>query len=377
MWIWPRRRYQSVEHDKWEVILFEQALAELDIDEFWRKGYVIIPDAYTDEEVERMRAEVLEHRANGGGELSNSPLRHVLTDGRMAAVAKKLLDTDRILYGGDSSATINGVIRVWHKDNTDRQDADAPDWDDRYTQLRFGVYLQDHTEHTGGLNLKVGSHDICDLTSGPTLYCQNKPNDMLVWSMRMTHSGAGTLLKDPNARFPEPTEWNDFPEDEVAPAHDDRMAVFVHLGADDKHGRRYLDYLKTRTYMVDAWRRKPFTQETIDELGAVGIVVRDLPAEVKDDKRAGQSEQWAPYWYVGKVEPAPKAVPPAPRPAPRPAPATVAPTPSSGPAPSRAFIPRYSRATKRRLRGVIGGAKKGWNDSQPKAKKAARSAGQR
>ncbi|MDQ2849753.1 MAG: hypothetical protein M3Y49_03295 [Actinomycetota bacterium] len=341
--------------------MFEQALAELNVDEFWRKGYAILPDVYTDEEVELMRSQVREHCGSGGGELSTSPLRHVLADGRMAGVAKKLLHTNRVLYGGDSSATINGVIRAWHKDNTDREDVDAPDWDDRYTQLRFGVYLQDHTEHTGGLNLKAGSQDICDLSSGPTIYCQNNPNDLLVWSMRITHSGAGTLLKDPGARFPEPHEWNDFPADEVAPAHNERMAVFVHLGADDKHGHRYLDYLKTRTYMVNAWRRKPFTPQIINDLEAAGLLVRDLPAEVKDDKRAGLSKLWAPYWYLGKAEPEINASTPAPAPA------------VARPAPSQAFVKRYSRATKRRLRGVIGGAKQGWFDAQPNAKKVARS----
>ncbi|UIJ35418.1 phytanoyl-CoA dioxygenase family protein [Allobranchiibius sp. GilTou73] len=351
--------------------MFEQALADLDVAEFWRKGYAILPDVYTDAEVEQMRSEVREHCGSGGGELATSPMRHVLADGRMAAVAKKLLDTDEVLYGGDSSATINGVIRAWHKDNTDRLDPDAPDWDDRYTQLRFGIYLQDHTEHTGGLNLKVGSQDICDLETGPTLYCQNSPNDLLVWSMRMTHSGAGTLLKDPSARFPEPDEWNAFPPEEIAPAHDERMAVFAHLGANDKHGRRYLDYLKTRTYIVDAWRKRPFTPQIIDELAAVGMVVRDMPAEVKDDKRAGLSKLWAPYWYPGKAEPVAAAPEPAPAAAPAAAPAP-APAAPSGTAPSQAFARRYGRAVKRRASGMVSGAKQGWHDAEPKAKKAAR-----
>ncbi len=349
--------------------MFDQALAELDVDEFWRKGYAILPDAYTDEEVERMRSQVREHCGGGGGELSTSPMRHVLADGRMASVAKKLLNVDRVLYGGDSSATINGVIRAWHKDNTDREDPAAPDWDDRYTQLRFGIYLQDHTEHTGGLNLKVGSQDICDLETGPTIYCKNNPNDLLVWSMRMTHSGAGTLLKDPDARFPEPREWNQFPADEIAPAHAERMAVFAHLGADDKHGRRYLDYLKTRTYMVNAWRKRPFTPEIVADLESAGIVVRDMPAEVKDDKRAGLSKLWAPFWYPGIVAPEPVAAPAAAAPAP---PAPPAPAAVVRPAPSQALVPRYGRAVKRRLRGVTTGAKAGWYDAEPNAKKAAR-----
>lgn len=208
-------------------------------------------------------------------------------------------------------------------------------------------------------------YDIYDLTSGETSYCRNRPGDLLVWSMRMTHSGAGTLLKDPDARYPEPSEWNAFPPDEVAPAHDERMAVFVHLGANDKHGRRYLDYLKTRTCIVDSWRSRPFTPEVVDTLTSAGPVVRDMPAEVKDGPRAGLSEVWEPYWYPGKVQPVPQqaATPATPPAAPTPPPAP--------PAPRRdPFLNRYGRATKRRLRGVIGGARQGWHDAAPKAKRA-------
>jgi hypothetical protein len=333
---------------------FERALADLDVADFWTKGYAILRDVYTAEEVEQMRGEVREHCAQGG-ELMTGPLKHVLTDGRMARVAQKLLDTDTVIYGGDSSATINGKIRAWHKDNTDREDPDAPDWDDQYTQLRFGVYLQDHVTHSGGLNLKVGSHVICDLTSGETIYVKNNPGDMLVWSMRMTHSGAGTLLKDPTARFPEPDEWNAFPPDQVAPEHEERMAIFVHLGADDKHARRYLDYLKTRTYMVNAWRRRPLTAERIAELNAVGITVRDMPAEVKDDKRAGLDAQWQPFWYPGSKAVGPAAASSA-------APQTA--TPASPVQPP--FARRYGRAVKRRLKGVVRGAQQGWHDAAPK-----------
>ncbi|MDE9366350.1 hypothetical protein PZ938_12130 [Luteipulveratus sp. YIM 133132] len=341
---------------------FERELADLDVEDFWDKGYAILHDVYSPEEVERMREGVTE-QCRIGGELMTGPLRHVLTDGRMAQVAQKLLGSDTVIYGGDSSATINGKIRAWHKDNTDREDAEAPDWDDQYTQLRFGVYLQDHTEHSGGLNLKVGSHVFCDLTSGETIYVKNNPGDLLVWSMRMTHSGAGTLLKDPGARFPEPNEWNAFPADQVAPEHEERMAIFAHLGADDKHGRRYLDYLKTRTYMVNAWRRRPFTPEHVAELDAIGVTVRDMPAEVKDDKRAGLNAQWQPYWYPGSASVTAAAKPAPTAPAPQAAAAPPAPRPQQAQPP---FARRYGRAVQRRLKGVTRGAVRGWHDAAPK-----------
>ena len=101
---------------------------------------------------------------------------------------------------------------------------------------------------------------------GTTTYVRSRPTDLLVWSMRMTHSGAGTLLTDPSRPDPEPEEWNAFSDEEVAPLHENRLAVFAHIGANDKHARRYLDYLRHRTYIANMWRNHPFTPETIAEL---------------------------------------------------------------------------------------------------------------
>lgn len=282
--------------------------SSLDVDDFWKKGYVVLPGVYSPEEIAEIREAVYASEGQGGDLLANPRLRHLLTDGRMTEVAKRLLGTDDILYAGDSSFTINGTQRGWHKDNTDRLDPKAPDWDDRYTQLRFGIYCQDHVHHTGGLNLKIGSHDIPNLTDGETLYVKTQPGDLAVWSMRITHSGNGMLLKDPEAAYPDPSEQKDIDPELVTPADGDRIAVFAHLGADDKHGRRYADYLKTRTYMVNAWRLRPYDEESRAAAKAAGLTLRDMPAEVMDDPRAGLDAQWQPYPYPGWTPPAPKPV---------------------------------------------------------------------
>lgn len=191
----------------------------------------------------------------------------------------------------------------------------------------------------------------------------------------MTHSGAGTLLKDPSRPDPEPWEWNKFPDGEVQPSHDERMAVFVHLGADDKHARRYLDYLKTRTYMVSSWRRRPWSPELVAELQASGLTVRDMPAEVKDDKRAGLSKDWAPFWYPGSqafAKPGSSATTTSTSTSTSNAAAN---TPARGTtAPPAPFVQRYARAVKRRAKGIARGAKQGWYDAEPQARKAARAA---
>lgn len=297
------------------------AIEDLDVAEFWKNGFAILHNMYTADEIAALREAAYATQSSGGELLVREGLDGVITDGRLVKVAQKLLGTDEIFYCGDSSVTINSTGRGWHKDNTDRVDGDAPDWDGRYTQLRFGIYCQDHVTHTGGLNVRRGSHDVKNNATGECVYVQTTPGDLAVWSMRITHSGNGMLLKDPNAPFPLPTEQDKFAPEEVADADGDRIAVFAHLGANDKHGHRYADYLKTRTYMVDAWRRHPYTEDHRQAAKNAGLTLRDMPAEVIDDPSAGLNAQWQPFPYEKKPAPAPA----------RPAPAAAAPAPAAEP----------------------------------------------
>jgi len=334
----------------------ERAVDQLDVEGFWERGYAILSGVYTPEEIEAFREAAYASRGYGGDLLANPRLRSVITDGRMAAVARKLLGTDELFYSGDSSFTINGTQKGWHKDNADRIDPAAPDWVDRYTQLRFGIYCQDHSEHTGGLNLRIGSHDMRNTTDGEVLYVKTKPGDLAVWSMRITHSGNGMLLKDPEAPFPMPNEHNRFKPEEVTEADGDRIALFVHIGADDKHAKRYADYTKTRKYLVDAWRKRPYDDEARQAAKDAGLNLRDMPAEVMDDPNAGLNELWQPFPYEGQVtKPA--------SPASAVTPTTAGQTPAGATdtkAVVKATLRRAARAAKTGARAGAKGARDGW-----------------
>lgn len=275
----------------------DRALSGLDVADFWRDGFAVLKGMYTKDEIQQIRQEAYESRGYGGDLLANPKMAHILTDGRMVAVAKKLLGTDDIFYGGDSSFTINGTQRGFHKDNADRQDPKAPDWAGPYTQLRFGIYCQDHSRHTGGLNLRIGSHNFTNTTEGKNHYVKVKPGDLAVWSMRISHSGNGMLLKFPYLHYPLPKEHDKYKKWMVAKPDGDRIAVFAHLGANDSHAQRYGDYLKTRTYMVNAWRKRPYDDEARLAAKRAGLTLRDMPAEVMDDPEAGKNELWKPIPY--------------------------------------------------------------------------------
>ena len=69
----------------------QQAIAGIDIDSFWTKGYQVIPGMYTPAEIESFRQATYKSQGVGGDLLSNPNTRGILTDGRMVEVAKKLL----------------------------------------------------------------------------------------------------------------------------------------------------------------------------------------------------------------------------------------------------------------------------------------------
>jgi hypothetical protein len=273
---------------------------DVDVDAFWRDGYQIVRGVYTRDEVEAFRVDAKASRPHGGDLLSNPRMRRALTDGRMVEVARRLLGSDEIMYAGDSSFTINSKQHGYHKDNADRNDPNAPDWQSRYTILRFGIYLQDHEKYTGGLNLRVGSHEQCSLNTGKNVYVRNRLGDLVVWSLRMTHSGNGDLRTFPAwGGDPKPTRrMGDHPFWwRVAPSPEDRIAVFAALGLDDAHHHRYVDYLKTRTYICDIWRRSSYDDEALAEAKACGLIVRDMPREIEGDETVGKNAKWAPTPY--------------------------------------------------------------------------------
>src|SRR5262245_18852998 len=143
----------------------------VDVDKFWRDGYCIVRDVYTKEEIANLREAAYASKGSGPRDLLSNPLlRSTLTDGNMAEVSRRILGNSDIWYAGDSSYTINSTGRGWHKDNVDRADGKGPDWVGRYTVLRFGIYLQDHYSHTGGLNLRAGSHTVPNNQTGKNIY---------------------------------------------------------------------------------------------------------------------------------------------------------------------------------------------------------------
>ena len=273
---------------------------KVDSAQFWDDGYTIVRGVFSRSEIEDFRQRSFEARGKHGGDLLSNPyLNGILLDGRLVDIARQILGRDDVVYYGDGAIAIREGNPGWHKDNADRKDPDAPDWASPYTQLRFGVYLQDHHRHSGGLNVRVGSHETVSHTEGRPIQLRTKVGDVGVWSMRITHSAAATLLKwwPGRDRHPDPFELDQVEPKHILPRDKERIAVFLALGADDDHLERYVQYLKTRRYIVNTWMKSRYDDEVRARAAEIGLTIRDMRAEIEGDATVGRNEAWQPLPY--------------------------------------------------------------------------------
>ena len=293
-----------------------------DVDRFWREGYLRLSRVFSADEIATLRdvvAKKLATREELFGTLP-SGVRHlrsdlladpdaraILLDGRVLAVARALLGGS-LVYFGDSTLQVGTGERGWHRDNRlpDRFDPSGLDWDGRYPLIRFGLYLQDHARHSGGLGIRVGSHlwqrapgrpippssglwskirrrrvVRSARTFGRPIFVDTEVGDLAIWTLRTTHSGNSVRLRAlPRLRLPPRVEelcprWLAVPESES------RMAFFFTLAAVHPHTERYVEYLATRDYAVEMWRRSKYDDAARDACARAGVALREVdPAKL-------------------------------------------------------------------------------------------------
>ncbi len=165
----------------------------IDVEKFWKEGYLLIRNVFQPGEIEEFRRRVFEANPWPGDLLSHPQLRDILLDDRVLSIAAQILG-DTPVYYGDSSVNIGRSSPGFHKDNPDR-DNDGPDWKGRYTQIRFGLYLEDHARHSGGLRIMPRSHNSLYCATGKAVSVRSRVGDLVVWNLRTDHSAMATLLR--------------------------------------------------------------------------------------------------------------------------------------------------------------------------------------
>ncbi len=240
--------------------------------DFDENGYIVIKNAFTEEEIDKIRTATLGALANrltqgssftrdknaSGEEYFGLPellsvselaeLDYVALHPKITNLIQELI-AGRVCYFGDSTAQIGTGERGFHKDNVDRSDPKGADWQSNYDVLRLAIYTQDTYSYSGGMQLRMKSHLCANRFDGKPKNIRLKKGDILVWKLTMTHSG-NTLLP---RIFPEfsrilPRITSHLPNWLFKPYEKERVALFMSFGAlNSTHTKNYLRYLENRT----------------------------------------------------------------------------------------------------------------------------------
>jgi Phytanoyl-CoA dioxygenase (PhyH) len=262
---------------------------------FERDGYVIEKNVFSNEEIEQFRKLVyaqyeIDKAANlnftppnsrskakyvKGDLLSKKLLHPILLDDRVLKLARQVLNTDKLLYFGDSSYQIGTGQRGFHRDSIDRENLDGPDWKSRYTLIRLGIYLQNHKNYSGGLKIKPGTHN---KKEGPSKFADNETGDLLAWSLKLLHSGNAVKLKFfPHLSIDNSSIENRIPTFLKKEEEKERISLFMTYAAPSEHVQRYIDeYELKREDTRATLQASTYTQEVLDLAQSKGIEVKIL-----------------------------------------------------------------------------------------------------
>jgi hypothetical protein len=262
---------------------------------FDKHGWVIVSGVFSAAEVAALRAGLERSTAE---ELAGDVLANPHVGGEKFILNERFLQLVKTLvpgtpvHFGDASASVGFQAGlVFHKDNPDRQNGAGPDWRSPYTVSRFGLYLQNHRTHSGGLALRDYSHATPDPNKGRPFAAPTEVGDVVAWSLRTTHAGFATRLRGlVNAFLPLTVLAFLVGKDKYAPSKllfrpldaDPRMALFATFGINDTHLHRFIRHLTTCDYAVKAWRATHYTDRIRREIAEKGIAFIDMPERTRD-----------------------------------------------------------------------------------------------
>lgn len=188
-----------------------QRISDADKASFHRNGYLIIRNAFTPEEVHRMRLVMLEQFLTYGGFAGRlRTIRSAVVpdafnrDPRMAefVMRPRLMNALRDLIEEDLYYLHHSDIHMnwsggWHRDSIDKPSYydfvktdiwAAEHWAD-YKVLKIGIYLQDHSFNDEGLNVVPGSHRERSARRPTEAALKSHVGDAVIFDTRIVHRG--------------------------------------------------------------------------------------------------------------------------------------------------------------------------------------------
>lgn len=283
---------------------------------FESQGYLRLPNVFSPGEVEelRERVRIADEKVAATGRksdlMSHPELRAIMLDDRILSVAKQLLGNDCVYFGWSTYFRNDPGRPHMHNDAKgapgnpripNDQDPASTDW----PILRFGIYLQDHSSHSGGLKVRDHSHrhyllnrqnlrkvlnpfadhGLDGFPTGRLINIPSRPGDLLVFNMRTHHSGHFVRLRAmPNVVFHPGMErllLKSLPTSSFVPEERERNVLFTTFGRPSAQLDGFIANRALRRGNADHWRHTRFhLPENVRALEARGIQVDTRALEI-------------------------------------------------------------------------------------------------
>lgn len=264
-----------------------------------KDGYVVIKGLFNTTEVAEFKSRIASLAGTSsmaGDALSAPALRSIMLDDRILSVLKILLGP-RVVYFGDSTVRYdaNEGSRGFHKDSlSDFEDPSST----AHPVLRFGLYMQDHVGHSGGLKVRRGSHrhaflgrsslkrlfsstsphgplKLASFRLGKAVNLDSEPGDLVIWNHRIFHSGYAVRLKAWPSLCINPRFEKYIPKSWTRPYEGPRAVLFASFGAPSVSLDRFIKDRAEHSSNVDHWKVSRFDDPEVVELcAAKGVELR-------------------------------------------------------------------------------------------------------
>lgn len=275
-------------------------LSQKDLESFHQNGFILVKNLLNQAEVTKLKAHIEELKKsepeaakNGSylfvGDAISKKLGDLVFDERILNISRQILGPKLVYFG--ESAILTGIRagRGFHRDNTDREDSKAPDWQaDHFPIIKMGLYLADHKKFNGGLKVRKGSHRREDFLMDPNnpkiknqeqgkgkLYnIPSQAGDLILWSMRLAHSANFVRLKLFSPLCLPPKIENRIPEFMQAKLPQERKTVWITFGAPSQELDRYIKYYTERDDFIEHWKKSAYSAALAKLAAEKGVEIR-------------------------------------------------------------------------------------------------------
>jgi len=233
-------------------------IPQVNIDEFNKNGFSLIKNVLSPGEIEILRSEAyrtieedkkkgtfIKHRdaTNHIGCLTNiEPFKKLILDDRVVSIAEQVLG-EKPTFFGDGIFEIGVGSRGFHKDTSNRDNPNHPDWTEDYPVIRIAFYLEDHHQYSGGLKVRLGSQNTVSTKKGKAMIVPSQAGDAVVFSLRTSHAGNAVRLNMfPNLSMHHSLEKR-VPNFMKLPEQKERVSFFLTYGLPSGALDRFMEFM--------------------------------------------------------------------------------------------------------------------------------------